>query len=282
MRVITKPSSVQRSVIVRLQVVCGMAAECGGDHSQRAPRGAGYRRHGLLPRAQHALRLPQTVHKNRAVFSDRTMREAQRSAQDPCTSTTNRVHLYAGTPGSLPYAPPSHRLGRAWRGAMAAKKKLSRDQKRTLKKAKRTPPPRGAQTLLPSPSLLQPLHNAGWDNYTVLHNLPQTAKMSEVLWEFLAPYTPLAPDREAMEKLLAMAIAAWNVALFPGGERAQRLRELSTTLPAEARTDFLALIREMIARKERYFAQYTRYILNYELTEQRESYHLNVCSTLLR
>ena len=104
--------------------------------------------------------------------------------------------------------------------------------------------------------------------------------MLEVLWEFLAPYTPLAPDREAMEKLLAMAIAAWNVALFPGGERAQRLRELSTTLPAEARADFLALIQEMVARKEGDFAQYTRYILNYELTEQRESYHLNVLSTL--
>src|SRR6266571_5026329 len=127
---------------------------------------------------------------------------------------------------------------------MAAKKKLSRDQKRT-------PPPRGARTLLPSPSLVQPLHDAGWDTYTVLHNLPQTAKMSEVLWEFLAPYTPLAPDREAMEKLLAMAIVAWNVPLFPVGERAQRLHELSTTLPAEARTDFLGLIREMIARKER-------------------------------
>jgi len=164
---------------------------------------------------------------------------------------------------------------------MAAKKKLSRDQKRALKKAKRTPPPRGAQALLPSPSLLQPLHNAGWDNYTVLHNLPQTEKMSEVLWEFLAPYMPLAPDREAMEKLLAMAIVAWNVTLFPVEERAQRLRELSTTLPAEARTDFLALIREMVVRKERYFAQNTRYILNYELTEGRESYHLNVLSTLL-
>jgi hypothetical protein len=164
---------------------------------------------------------------------------------------------------------------------MAAKKKLSRDQKCTLKQAKRTPPPRGARTLPPSPSLLQPLHDAGWDTYTVLHHLPQTAKMSEVLWEFLASYTPLAPDREAMEKLLAMASAAWNVALFPGGERAQRLRELSTTLPAEARTDFLALMREMVARKERDFAQYTRYILNYELTERRARYHLNVLSTLL-
>jgi hypothetical protein len=163
---------------------------------------------------------------------------------------------------------------------MAAKKTLSRDQKRTRKKAKRTPPPRGARTLLPSPSLVQPLHDAGWDHYTVLHNLPQTAKMSEVLWEFLAPYTPLAPDREAMEKLLALAIAAWNVALFPGGERAQRLRELSTTVPAAARADVLALIQEMVTRKERDFAQYTRYILNYELTERRASYHLNVLSTL--
>jgi hypothetical protein len=105
--------------------------------------------------------------------------------------------------------------------------------------------------------------------------------MSEVLWEFVAPYMPLAPDREAVEKLLTMAIAAWNVTLFPVGERAQRLRELSTTLPTEARTDFLALIQDMMTRKERDFAQNTRYILNYELTERRASYHLNVLSTLL-
>ena len=110
--------------------------------------------------------------------------EAPRSAQDPCTSTTNRVHLYTGTPGSLPYAPPSCRLGRAWR--WLPRKMVPRSETH-LKKAKRTPPPRGARTLLPSPSLLQPLHDAGWGNYTVLHHLPQTAKMSEVLWEFLAP-----------------------------------------------------------------------------------------------
>ena len=164
---------------------------------------------------------------------------------------------------------------------MAAKKKLSRDQKRTRKKAKRTALPSRERSRLPTADLLQPLHRAGWDNYTIMPRLPQTEKMSEVLWEFLAPYMPLAPDREAVAKLLAMVIAAWNVTLFPVGERAQRLRELSTTLPAEARTDFLELIQEMMIRKEWYFAQNTRYILNYELTERRASYHLNVLSTLL-
>ena len=68
MGVITKPSSVQRSGIVRLLGSYGMAAGCGGDHSQRAPRGAVYRRHGLLPRAPHALQQTQAVHKKRAVF----------------------------------------------------------------------------------------------------------------------------------------------------------------------------------------------------------------------
>jgi hypothetical protein len=67
MGVITKPSSVQRSGIVRLLVACGMAVGCGGAHSQRAPRGAVYRRHGFLPKAQHAL-LTQTVHTKRATF----------------------------------------------------------------------------------------------------------------------------------------------------------------------------------------------------------------------
>ena len=164
---------------------------------------------------------------------------------------------------------------------MAAKKNLSRDQKRARKKAKRASLPSGERSLLPAKDLFDPLHRAGWDNYTLMPRLPQTEKMSEVLWEFLAPYMPLAPDRQAVEKLLAMAIAAWNITLFPVGERAQRLRELSTTLPAEARTDFLELIQEMMTRKEQHFAQNTRYILNYELTERRASYHLNVLSTLL-
>src|SRR5438132_9424856 len=67
MGVITKPSRVQRSVIVWLLGACGIAAGCRGDHPQRSSRGAVYRTHGLLPRAQHALLLTQIVHKKRTV-----------------------------------------------------------------------------------------------------------------------------------------------------------------------------------------------------------------------
>src|SRR5712691_5588505 len=81
MGVITKPSSVQRLVIVRLLGACGMAAGYGGDYSQRSPREAVYRRHGLLPRAQHALLLTQTVHKKRAIFACPSKADASGSWQ---------------------------------------------------------------------------------------------------------------------------------------------------------------------------------------------------------
>src|SRR5438445_11305669 len=63
MSVITTLSSVHRSGIVWLLISCGIAAGGGRDRPQRAPRRAVYRRHGLLPRAPHALQQTQAVQK---------------------------------------------------------------------------------------------------------------------------------------------------------------------------------------------------------------------------
>jgi hypothetical protein len=44
--------------------------------------------------------------------------------------------------------------------------------------------------------------------------------------------------------------------------------------------DFYAIVGEMIERKNRYFAGYTRHILDYELTDTGDDYHISVISTL--
>ena len=44
-------------------------------------------------------------------------------------------------------------------------------------------------------------------------------KMSEVLKEFVAPFRYLAETKEAFLKLLATAVTAWNIALFPAKGR---------------------------------------------------------------
>src|SRR6266850_3310975 len=95
MGVITKPSSVQRLVIVRLLGACGMAAGYGGDYSQRSPREAVYRRHGLLPRAQHALLLTQTVHKKRGLSVIPSISLLSTSRVRRCLRRHNPQHLPA-------------------------------------------------------------------------------------------------------------------------------------------------------------------------------------------
>jgi hypothetical protein len=104
-------------------------------------------------------------------------------------------------------------------------------------------------------------------------------KISEVLKEFVAPYREFADTEEAFRKLLATAVAAWNTALFPAEEREAHVEKVLDALPEEVRADGRAIISELMERKERYFSEYRRMIIDYEVTDMGEDYHLVVIST---
>jgi hypothetical protein len=44
-------------------------------------------------------------------------------------------------------------------------------------------------------------------------------KMSEVLTSFVEPYLEFADTREEFDKLIALAVGAWNATLLPEGAR---------------------------------------------------------------
>ena len=104
-------------------------------------------------------------------------------------------------------------------------------------------------------------------------------KMSEVLKEFIVPYRETANTEEAFRKLLVIAVVAWNTALFPAEERKAYVDKVLEALPEEARADGQAIISELVERKERYFSEYKRMIIDYEVTDRGEDYHLVVVST---
>ncbi|MBN1313472.1 MAG: hypothetical protein JXB30_18845 [Anaerolineae bacterium] len=104
-------------------------------------------------------------------------------------------------------------------------------------------------------------------------------KMSEVLREFIAPYRGFANTEEAYRKLLVTAIIAWNAALFSAEERKVHLEKILEILPEEVQADGRAIISELIERKERYFSEYKRMIIDYEVTDTGKDYHLVVIST---
>ena len=66
-------------------------------------------------------------------------------------------------------------------------------------------------------------------------------KMSEVLEEFLAPYTHIPKAFDEYNRLVAVGIMAWNAAIIPSAERQQLLDKAIEALPAssghEARQD---------------------------------------------
>lgn len=49
--------------------------------------------------------------------------------------------------------------------------------------------------------------------------------------------------------------------------------------PEEVRADARAIISELVERKERYFSEYKRMIIDYEVTDTGKDYHLVVIST---
>jgi hypothetical protein len=78
-----------------------------------------------------------------------------------------------------------------------------------------------------------------------------------------------------------MAMLAWNTTLIPEQQRKEWLADALETLPADARLDFLAIVAEMMLRKEAHFASHRRFLLDYELTMTPNGPHLSVISTCL-
>lgn len=112
---------------------------------------------------------------------------------------------------------------------------------------------------------------------------PGTAKMSEVLEDFVSPYLPAVSNKQAHNKLLKLAIVAWNTALLPEADQSKILEEVIEAgqfqEDSQVRQNIRNIIEEMIDRKRRYFSKYRRYIVDFTLQGTGQDLHLSVAST---
>jgi len=108
-------------------------------------------------------------------------------------------------------------------------------------------------------------------------------KMSAVLLAFIAPYKEVATSYEAYDRLIALAVLAWNAALLKAAQREDLLNQAMDNILAsepDTREDLKKLIGLLIERKEQSFSGNKRFIVAYELSEAKNDYHLSVASTL--
>ena len=113
------------------------------------------------------------------------------------------------------------------------------------------------------------------DHQIVSEDTNDGVKMSEVIEAFAQPYLRLAETKEEYSKVIALALVAWNAALFPD----KGIDGMLQAIPASVRQDGRELIEAMIKRKHAHFTDYKRMVVDYEVTAARTGYHLSVMST---
>jgi len=105
-------------------------------------------------------------------------------------------------------------------------------------------------------------------------------KMSAVLEQFMEPYRKSADTLDTYRKLLAMGAIGWNMTLLPEEDRQSAFDDALAMLPKEVRNDGKKIIEELMERKERYFSQYRRMILDLDVVDTGDTWHLSVISTV--
>jgi len=148
-------------------------------------------------------------------------------------------------------------------------------RKRPKKKKRRVERPRAARK-----ALLRRARKRLGDQDVAIGPSADGVKMSEVLEAFIEPYMDSAETKEQFEALLRTALIAWNATLLPEAERASFVDEVIDTLPGEARQDGKEIIDAMMVRKERFFSQYRRLIMDFEVADAGSKWHLTVVSTV--
>ncbi|AFY84990.1 hypothetical protein [Oscillatoria acuminata] len=117
----------------------------------------------------------------------------------------------------------------------------------------------------------------------VVNNPKGEVKMSEVLEAFVDPYLPSIRTPIQRHRLFEVAVVVWNLSLMPENERQpmidnfidEGLKESDPLIQQDTRM----IINSLMTRKHKLFADNTRFILDFDLQDTGNTFHLSVAST---
>jgi hypothetical protein len=96
--------------------------------------------------------------------------------------------------------------------------------------------------------------------------------------EFLEPYTVDLEGEELWNKALSLGIIAWNAALLPRHALNEGLEKTVTQFPDAEGEKIVALLQEMVRRKQSLFAHDNCFIVEYHITMGKDGPFLSVVS----
>jgi hypothetical protein len=118
-------------------------------------------------------------------------------------------------------------------------------------------------------------------NTKVIPNTGKAEKMSDVILQFAEPlkdeYGIVPPN------MLRFAILVWNASVLPENERQELIKDIHKILPDaddEMQEILESIVDMLLERKERYFSDNKRFIVDYNIRETSRRTHLDCVSTM--
>jgi hypothetical protein len=128
--------------------------------------------------------------------------------------------------------------------------------------------------------LLKPRLPQGFEDTVVIESPPGQKKMSEVLLDFVEPYSDQWRNEAELRTLLNIATLVWNASLLTGSQREEAIQDMIQAVPPEGRVDFRRILDDMIQRKMALFAGNKRAILSFEVSKTPTGPYVSVISSL--
>ena len=130
--------------------------------------------------------------------------------------------------------------------------------------------------------LIEQLQQRGVSSENIVIEQPGMVKMSEVLTDFIQIYLELADSQAELEKLIGLAVIAWNLSLFAYDEGKYLVEEhiIAEKFPKAIYIpeSFFDLVNHMISRKKLLFSEYPQEIIGFELKNTGDDFAILVSS----
>lgn len=134
-------------------------------------------------------------------------------------------------------------------------------------------------------SFKQEIENTAEGTNAVFVETPKNlAKMSEVLMEYIEPFLEGTKTYEECSNLLEIAVMSWNIALVSEEKGQELLKKIfpgnsSDPEEIEDEKEVQRIIKKLIKRKLKFFAEEKRFITDFKLTENSGRFHISVASS---
>ena len=119
------------------------------------------------------------------------------------------------------------------------------------------------------------------DNHDVIRD-SSLEKMSDILLEYGEPFmeTIDTDDKAEHEKAIMLSMMLWNFSIMQDSGHKDRKKIEKMLKPLMPDAESKSVVKYMLERKRQMFPDNKRMIMNYELSETPDGFHLSVASTV--